>query len=297
MPDGTPLPRPGGQVNSVSREYGRLLATLLTALAIVPIACGKSGNSTNSIPLMQKVIWTGRPAQSITDSIPIDTVEPASVIRVHRLVFHGREGAPFVVSLREYRADHWAFAAWLTWSAGEPPLRGAIRSGPRWIFSQGRYLGIADTAGSGISVAAFRENLVFAGEPEFPVPALFAAFPLLGRISNSERVVREEFLGYAWMGPVFSADFHCHGDTATAFRAPSQNADSLRAWMLPWKGRSDSLEAGRHWQFRGEDEFRRPMIFWVFSGGVAGLSGCFDPVLEKEYVEKMEKTQVFWHKP
>lgn len=297
MPDGAPLSGAGGNVNSVIRRNARLPAALLPVLLFMPIACEKSENAANAVPVAQLVVWAGQNAQIVTDSIPLDTVEPASVIRVHRLAFQGREGVPFVVSLREYRADHWSYAAWLTRSAGETTTRGAMRSGSSWIFSQGRFLGIADTAGSGISVAAFRENLVFAGEPEFPVPVLFSSFPLLGRISKSERVVNGEFLGYSWSGPVFSAEFHCHDDTATAFRASPQNAESLRLWMLPWKGTRDSLKAGHDWHFHGVDEFHRPMIFWVFSGGVAGFSGCYDPVLEKEYVEKLEKTQIFWRKP
>ena len=279
------------------RAKPRLVLALLPVLASGLGSCDKRENAANMLPVAQKVAWAGQPPVSVADSAPSDTADPGAVIRVHRLVFQIREGASFTVTLREYRADYWAFAAWLERSAGETTVRGAFRSGPNWIFSQGRYLGVADTGGSGMSVAALRENLVFAGEPEFPLPALFSSFPLLGRIAKSERIVRKGFLGNSWEGPVFSADFHCQHDTATAFRAAPQAADSLRAWMLPWKGVKDSLKGGRDWRFHGVDEFQRPMVFWVFPGGVAGFSGCFDLVSEKEYVEKMEKTQVFWHIP
>jgi hypothetical protein len=67
--------------------------------------------------------------------------------------------------------------------------------------------------------------------------------------------------------------------------------------MKLWVGKVDSSRGAEEWLFRGVDEFRRPMVFWVFGEGVAGFSGCYDSVLENEYVEKMQITQVFWHKP
>jgi hypothetical protein len=39
------------------------------------------------------------------------------------------------------------------------------------------------------------------------------------------------------------------------------------------------------------------MIFWVFSEGIMGFSGCFDPELAQGYAENLQKTMVFWHKP
>ena len=117
----------------------------LPILVLGPIACDKGENATNALPIAQKVAWAGQAPQSVAESTPSDTAAPGAVIRVHRLVFQGREGSPFNVSLREYRADHWAFAAWWGRSAGETTTRGAMRSGSQWFFSQGRYLGVADT--------------------------------------------------------------------------------------------------------------------------------------------------------
>lgn len=274
-----------------------LALSLLCVLALCLSACDRTESRRDALPLSQKVTWGGHLPGRVVDSVPMDTVDPGAPIRIHHLVFAAAEGAEFKMTIREFRADYWAFAAWKRKTAGEFTQRGAMRQGDKWVFSQGRFMGEADTSGSGLSVAVFRDNLLFAGESEFPMPALFASFPLLGRVPNREQVVQFDFLGNIWRGPVFSAEFHCHGDTALALRAFPQNPDSLRAWMAPWKGTVDTLKGGREWHFRGVDEFRRPVVFWVFSEGVMGFFGCYDPILEKEYLEKMQKTQVFWHQP
>lgn len=274
-----------------------LMPRLLCIFALGLSACDKAESERDALPLSQKITWAGHPPVRVADSVPGDTADPGAPIRVHRLVYAAPGVLEFNLAVSEFRADHWAFSAWQRRSAGESPHRGAFRSGDKWIFAQGRYVGEADTSGSGFSVAALRENLLFAGESEFPLPALFASFPLLGRIPNRERVVRNDFLGHSWLGPVFIAEFQCHGDTALAFRAMPQSPESLRAWMAPWKGSVDSLKGGREWRFTGVDEFRNPMVFWVFPEGLMGFSGCHDPIQEKEYLEKMQKTQVFWHQP
>lgn len=260
-------------------------------------SCVKKSAPDQAMAVTQMVTWGGRPPVSGLDSLPADTTDAGAAIRYHHLVFAGPEGAAVNLRLQEFRTDYWAFAAWRKRGVGYSAQRGAVRIQGKWHFAQGRYVGEADTAGIGFSVSVLRDNLLFAGEPEFPIPAPFASFPLLGRISNSEQVHGSGFLGFSWVGPVFSAEFNCHGDTALAFRGELQHSDSINAWMGPWKGKIDTLKSVRDWRFQGVDEFRRPMAFWIFREGVAGFSGCYDPVLESEYLEKMQKTQVFWRKP
>jgi len=70
--------------------------------------------------------------------------------------------------------------------------------------------------------------------------------------------------------------------------------------MQPWKqaaanhGTADFTHDKR---FEGRDEFGGPMILRAFSGGIVGISGCYDSELGQEYAEKMRKMQVFWHDP
>lgn len=274
----------------------RLLTLFVPALLALQ-GCENGDTPVQGLPLSQKVAWSGHPAARASDSALADTADPASAIRIHRFHFPAVDGGDLGLTVWEYRADHWAFAAWSRESGGESPERGAYRRDGSWHFIQGRFFGRADTSAGALTAAAFRDRLVFAGEQENSLPALFSSFPLLGRIPQSERMPDRIFLGHRWNGPVFSAEYQCHGDTALAFRANPQPQDSLRIWMRPWKGKVDSTRDGREWTFRGVDDLGRPMVLENFSDGIAGFSGCYDPVLEREYVEKMKKTQVFWHKP
>ncbi len=201
------------------------------------------------------------------------------------------------MTLREYRTEYWAYAAWQRHAVTTANRDGWLRSGDRWFFRRGVYLGELDSAAGLFGAETKKGKLAFAGEPESLLPPEFESFPLLGRIVGSERIIASDFLGNAWRGPIFSVAYHCHGDTALAFRGFPQGTDSIKSWMRDWKGRTEGAYPGREWRFIGLDEFRRPMIFWVFSEGVMGFSGCFDPLLAGEYAEKMEKTKVFWHNP
>jgi hypothetical protein len=148
-----------------------------------------------------------------------------------------------------------------------------------------------------IPVHFVKTNLAFQGEELFQKPIGFQAFPLSGRIPHSERVILREFQGRKWTGPVFSARYRCHEDTATAFRAFPQSQDSLRSWFHEWHGKSDTLTWGREFRFLGQNEFHEPVVFWVFPEGILGLVGCYDSILAEAYAQKMQKMTVLWTKP
>jgi hypothetical protein len=275
------------------------------SLLWVLTGCRLSHETEATLPLAQRVTWSGRLPVAVSDSIPSDTDSTAASIRIHRLEFAGPEG-PFHLELREYRTAYWAFAAWQS-LAPNRPREGCFRLGSRWVFAHGPYLGITDSSAGSLYPGEFKDRLAFAAErseggqsrpePLFALPSEFESFPLLGRIPGSERVSEGDFLGSRWSGPVFSAEYRCHEDTAIAFRAFPQKAESLEAFSALWKGKREPGPGGQGWRFQGQDEFSRPMIFEVFSEGLMGFSGCFDPATAHEYVEKLRKTQVFWRHP
>jgi hypothetical protein len=202
------------------------------------------------------------------------------------------------LSLMEFSETWMAYAAF-QYSAGPMGMAEGFHRVPgALIFPHGHFLATLESPQAGMAPAAFlRENLVFLGEDLFSKPEEFSAFPLLGRIPHGERVISRDFLGRTWQGPVFTVAYRCHTDTATAFRAWTQNSDSVKSWLTAWKGKTDTLNWGRDLHFQGQDEFHRPLIFWFFPEGVMGFAGCYDPNLAAEYAKKMEKTASFWKKP
>ncbi|HKP97866.1 MAG TPA: DUF6599 family protein [Fibrobacteria bacterium] len=278
------------------------LRVALLALTGLFTACRLSQTSESPpLPLSQRVTWKGQVASRYRDSLPAIAVdsdpsrEPAP-IRIHSFEF----AAPDTLRLRlqEYREAFQAFAAFQKFATPWDMAEGGYRDGNALVFQHGPFLGRLTSAQTGSAFAGFlRENLSFQGEELFSKPGEFSAFPLLGRIPHSERVIPGHFLGRSWNGPVFTVAYRCHADTATAFRAFPQNADTVHTWMQAWKGKSDTLSWGREIHFQGWDEFHRPLILWVFSEGLMGFAGCADPILAGEYAQKMQKTAVLWAKP
>ena len=258
------------------------------------------------LPLSQRVTWAGKVALTYSDSsildrkndtLRMDAVEAdRTPWRMHRFSF----AAPDSLELRlfEYREAYWAYAAFQGAAGMAGIARGMFEEGKTLRFLHGAFLGeLKALDGSEIESASLFEKLRFQGEDPILPPKEFAAFPLLGRVPHSERVISSYFLGRPWSGPVFTVGYKCHGDTATAFRAFQQDFKVAKQWMQDWSGKSDTLDWGREIHFQGVDEFRGPLIFWVFSEGVMGFAGCFDTLLSQEYAEKMEKSAILWPKP
>jgi hypothetical protein len=216
-------------------------------------------------------------------------------LRIHFFGFPGADSAD--LRLLEYRDPYAAYAAFQRLATEDELADGFYREGDAWRFRHGRFLGSLNRSGEDAASEMPANGLAFQGESLFAIPGEFASFPLLGRIPRSERVILRHFLGREWRGPVYTVAYRCHEDTATAFRALAQSADSVDGWMREWNGKQDTLNWGREIHFQGQDEFRRPLVFWKFSEGVMGFEGCFDPILAQEYAEKMKKTAMFWHKP
>ncbi|MEO6095032.1 MAG: hypothetical protein ABIW76_04930 [Fibrobacteria bacterium] len=215
---------------------------------------------------------------------------------LHRFLFAGPDSLE--LRLFEYREAYWAFAAFQGAAGKAGIARGMFENGKSLHFLHGAFLGeLQAHREPDIESKSWFEKLVFQGEDLIVTPKEFSAFPLLGRIPHSERVISSHFLGRQWHGPVFTVGYKCHGDTATAFRAFPQDFKAVTDWMLDWSGKSDTLAFSREIHFQGVDEFRRPLIFWIFLEGVMGFSGCFDTILSQEYAEKMEKSLILWPKP
>ncbi|MDB5048133.1 MAG: hypothetical protein JWO30_1204 [Fibrobacteres bacterium] len=268
------------------------LATLLSACRL------SQAPETPPLTLSQKVSWNGKTASGYSDSLPfgVDTLTGEGPIRIHFLEF--AEPDTVRLCLKEYRSGFRAYAAFQKSASGVELAQGFYRERNALVFQHGSYLGELEYARAGLVPASFlKENLSFLGEELFVKPREFAAFPLLGRIPGSERVISNDFLGRKWQGPVFTVSYRCHSDTGTAFRSNLQNSDTVKSWLREWQGKRDTLNWGREIHFQGLDEFHRSLIFWLFSEGVMGFSGCFDPVLAQEYAKKMKKTAVLWPKP
>lgn len=286
----------------------RFVTGVLVALAMA--GCRWPLRAEAPKPLSQRITWCGRTPSGAYDSIPADTSLPEACVRILELEFPGAE-TPFRMELRAYREPKFAFAAWQSLGgmarsgegaqgSAEAAARtggGYLRAGSRWAFVHGAYLGLTDTSAANLYPEEFKERLAIAGEPVFMLPPEFEAFPLKGRIPGSERVFRRDFLGTPWRGPIFTVAYDCHGDTALAFRGFPQNADSLAHAYSHWKGRAETAKNGKTQGFIGEDAFGYPIILKQFPEGILGFSGCFDPQLNQEYLEKMQKMRFFWHKP
>jgi len=271
-------------------------------MAILALAgCQRASQAEAPKPAAERMTWCGRQAGSLRDSVPADTAAAGACIRIHRLEFPGTE-VPFRVELREYRRPYWAFAAWQALAQGRTQ-EGFARIGPRWAFVHGAFLGWTDSSAANLYPEEFKERLAFAGEPAIGLPSQFDAFPLLGRIPASERLFLRDFLGGTWPGPIFSVAYHCHGDTALAFRGFAQDPDSLAGSLSGsgisgrWTQENGFLGFGKEKEFQGRDAFGQPLILRIFRGGILGFSGCYDSNLGQEYAEKMRKMQVFWHDP
>lgn len=260
------------------------------------------------MPLSSRVTWAGTTASVYSDSLIRDdgggsgNEEIASPgaggtpLRLHRFLFAGPDSLE--LRLLEFRQAYWAYAAFQDVAGKDGMARGMFEEGKTLRFLHGAFLGeLRSLNGSEIESATLFDQLLIQNEERALSPKEFAAFPLLGRIPHSERVISSHFLGRQWRGPVFTVGYKCHGDTATAFRAFPQDLKAAKLWMGDWNGKSDTLDWGREIHFHGVDEFRRPLIFKVFSEGAMGFAGCFDTLLSQEYAEKMEKSAILWPKP
>ena len=273
---------------------------LLTILASVFMLAGcrfSQEAPAPPLPLPQKVRWSGGLAASYADSVVAspDSLSLGNAFRIHDFTFSDPDSTR--LRLFEFANAYSAYASFQRVSGLEGMADGHFRDGSVWRFHHDRYFGELTSQQDQAQGDEGIENLTFQGEALFLMPKEFDAFPLLGRIPHSERVVPDHFLGHNWRGPVFTVAYRCHGDTATAFRAFAQEATVIQEWMGAWKGKTDSLDWGREIHFQGQDEFRRPLIFWKFSNAVMGFEGCFDSVLASEYAEKMKKTAILWPKP
>ena len=274
-------------------------------LGVVCISCRFSGNEENPLlPLSSRVFWEGHTALSYSvdssgkkGSVPIqDSAARFAGTVTHNLKFVGVDTVSLV--LHEYDREYQAFAAFQKEASPAELGDGFYRERNDLVFFHGRFIGELQYTRAGlIPIHFLKENLSFQGEELFIKPPEFKSFPLLGRIPKSERLHAQDFMGRHWQGAVFSVQYLCRGDTATAFRAAHQSEDSLREWMHDWAGHLDTLNWGREIHFQGRNEFHEALVFWVFSDGALGLSGCYDPILAQAYVEKMEKMTVLLPKP
>lgn len=274
-----------------------ILVLFTIAMALDACRFGKEPEAP-PLPLSQKVSWGGKVAATYSDSLIVgeDSTQTESPFRIREFSFVGAD--TLHLRLFEYRQPYYAYAAFQSAASPMELADGFYRNHTALIFHHGRFIGdLQNVQGSLVPAEFLKENLAFAGEDLFSNPKEFDAFPLLGRVPHSERVITRYFLGRTWQGPVFTVSYRCHEDSATAFRAFAQDFQAVKGWMDEWQGKRDTLDWGREIHFQGWDEFNRPLIFWLFSEGAMGFYGCFDPKLAQECAKKMEKTAVLWPKP
>jgi hypothetical protein len=288
----------------------RFFCASLLISTLIGCRFSKAPETTAPLPLSHRVTWGGVAAMDYSDApIPnqdgnqggkqnaLSAAESVgSPWREHRFLFANPDSLE--LRLIEYREAYWAYAAFQAAAGKAGIARGTFKEGQTLRFLHGVFYGeLKALNGAEIEPAALFDKLLFQGEDRSVSPKEFAAFPLLGRVPYSERVISSHFLGRQWRGPVFTVGYKCHDDTATAFRAFPQDFQAAKLWLRDWSGKADTLDWGREIRFQGLDEFRRPLIFWIFSEGIMGFAGCFDPLLSQEYAEKMEKSAILWPKP
>ncbi len=279
---------------------GGILSATLTALASMIAVAGcrfTPEPPAPPLPLSQKVRWSGGLAATYADSLVAseDSLRTGNAFRIHDFGFSDSDSTR--LRLFEFAHASGAYAAYQLVAGPDAMAESHFREDSVWRFHHDRFLGELTLQRAQVQGDELIDNLSFQGETLFLKPKEFEAFPLLGRIPHSERIISDHFLGRAWRGPVFTVGYHCHGDTATAFRAFAQESRQMEEWMGAWKGEKDSLDWGREVHFQGQDEFRRPLIFWKFSEAVMGFEGCSDMILALKYAEKMKKTAILWPKP
>ncbi len=125
----------------------------------------------------------------------------------------------------------------------------------------------------------------------------FSAFPLIGRLPASERLIPKDFLGMDWNGPIFCVQYHCGSDTAFLFRGFRQSAFPLKLKEPFFEVQIDTLRKGKEYRILGVDPFQAPFVFLQNPQAIMGISGCSDSILANQYVEKLRKMTVLWAKP
>lgn len=250
------------------------------------------------LPISSRLTWDGLAPEKYA-AFPASAKGSqisSGVTGVHEFEFAGADSVG--LRLHEYREPFLAYEAFQKRATFAEISEGYFRKGGNLIFFHGPYSGEVRFINGGMVPAHYlKEKLVFKGEPLFLSPFEFASFPLLGRIPHSERVYANHFLGRNWRGPVFSVSYRCHGDTATAFLANAQDMKMVDIWLQEWHGRSDTLGRGSELRFQGRDEFRRPLVFWVFLDAIVGMEGCSDMELALEYTRKLGKMRTISSKP
>lgn len=273
------------------RTFLSIRASILLGLSLLAL----SGCRTTSepepppLPISGRVTWEGRgPVEFGTDS--------SGRLKIHTLVFQ----APDTLRLRliEYPDDVQAYQAFQAKSNLEELRQGYYREGSSQHFFQGPYLAeLHHSSGALLSAGLVREKLLFQGESLFQRPRAFQAFPIAGQIPQSERILTPDFLGGKGSEALLAVAYQCHQDTAWLFRSSRPFAKSLSEWLSARQGRADTLKWGREIHFSGILSDGKPVIFWIFKGGVLGVWGCYDPVLAQEYAEKLKKTTILLEKP
>ena len=272
----------------------------LFPILLVLAACnGGRDEEIPAVPVFQRVTWEGRlPIRHISDSVPaLGEQDIASgIIRVHSLDFLGEDTLRLILS--EFSRDYLAYRAFQEKATAEEIREGFYREKNSIFFIQGVFLGELRYVRSGLVPASFlKERLSFQNEELFRRPDIFSSFPLAARLPFSERVVSSDFLGQKGMPIAFTASYPCHGDTATLFRG-FEPYDSLPdLWIAGWKGETTRAKWSSGRRFSGLQEGNIPVLFWIFKGGVLGIQGCFDPVLARDYAEKMEKMTILVPNP
>jgi hypothetical protein len=274
-------------------SYG-LLLLLLMGCKISPENEGEA--------ISQRVTWEGHLAFAYSvDSVKNLQENADSSLNFlekhrHHFDFNGSDTTHLI--LHEFDQEYLAYAAFSKRANSIELGEGFFRDRNSLFFYHGRYLGEISYARIGLISANFLiSKLVFKGEDLFLRPHEFASFPLIDQLPKSERVILADFLGKSWKGPVFTMQYRCHEDTATAFRANSQVGKFDFALIQGWTGQLDSLSKKGEIRFMGQNELNEPVVFWVHSRGIIGMVGCYDSIFSLAYVEKTRKMVILWEKP
>jgi hypothetical protein len=188
------------------------------------------------------------------------------------------------LKLLEFDDDVQAYTAFQE-LAGQPDdiAMGISVYGDRVCFRRGRWIGILD-AWSWKGEGWFDKALELPGSATLgELPAAFGSMPHRGRIPGSERILTSEFMGQNSTVPVFALKLDCRGDTAWFYAAPELRPTFADSLVRLQRWHADTLKNGL--QVSSDFFELAPTRLLFLRGGMAGVEGCFDENLTKEWLK------------
>ncbi len=195
-----------------------------------------------------------------------------------------REGSG--IKLLQFNSDIEAYAAFQKFSNADELEDGFVLKGDKTLFRKGIWLGLCKLHDGNI-VELVKTNLGLPGDEDWgALPKIYSSFLQQGRVSRSERVLLNRFMGIVTPKPVFSAQFDCHGDSARVYVSPempqrfSVEIGNMTGYRIDSSAENINVISDSSWTWPARIEFSR--------FGMVGVEGCFDTSLTDYWIKTQE---------